>query len=214
MILLIGGEKGGSGKTTLASNIAAWLAGQGSDVVLLDADPQSTAASWCARRRQEHPQAAKVHSVMQRGDLFATAKDLAGRYRQVIIDAGGRDSVELRSGMAAADRLYMPLKASQFDLETSTRTAALVEQARAFNRALEAVAVVSMAPTNPAITEAQEARELLQELPGFRLSGVTIRERKIYRDAAREGLGVVELDNGKARAEMQLLCQEIYGGDA
>lgn len=211
MILLIGGEKGGSGKTTLASNIAAWLALKGIDLVLLDADPQATAAAWCARRRQEHPEAPKVHSVMQRGDLFATAKDLATRYQQVIIDAGGRDSVELRSGLAAADRLYMPLKASQFDLETSTRTAALVEQARAFNRDLDAVAVISMAPTNPAITEAQEARELLQELPGFRLSRSTVRERKAYRDAAREGLGVVELDNGKARAEVQLLCQEIYG---
>ena len=52
MILLLGGEKGGTGKSTLATNLAAWLAVQGRDVILVDTDVQRTAANWVDRRNQ------------------------------------------------------------------------------------------------------------------------------------------------------------------
>ncbi|QIQ74813.1 Iron-sulfur cluster carrier protein (plasmid) [Pseudomonas coronafaciens] len=50
MILLLGGEKGGSGKSCLAQNLAVWLQARGGDVLLLDADPQGTTADWAAER--------------------------------------------------------------------------------------------------------------------------------------------------------------------
>jgi chromosome partitioning protein len=71
-----------------------------------------------------------------------------------------------------------------------------------------------MAPTNPVIHEAAEARELLSELPDLVPSGVVIRERKVYRDAIAEGRGVVEMDNAKATAEIEALAQEIYEAEA
>ena len=49
MILLVGGEKGGSGKSCLAQNIAVFLQQQGQDILLLDADPQGSA---CSSQRQ------------------------------------------------------------------------------------------------------------------------------------------------------------------
>ena len=49
MILLLGGEKGGTGKSTLATNLAAWLAVAGRDVILVDTDVQRTAAHWVDR---------------------------------------------------------------------------------------------------------------------------------------------------------------------
>jgi chromosome partitioning protein len=66
-----------------------------------------------------------------------------------------------------------------------------------------------MAPTNPAITEAEDAREYLADYPDITALRSVIRDRKVYRDAMSEGLGVVEMDNPKARAEVQLLVQEI-----
>ena len=209
MIVMIGGEKGGTGKTTVATNLAVWLATQGRDVLLLDADPQGSAAGWCARRHEYHPEAPQVHSARQHGDIFATVRDLAGRYEDIIIDAGGRDSLELRTGMVAAQRLYMPLRPSQYDIETSMRTATVVKQARVFNRDLVAMALISLAPTNPTITEAKEARELLAELPEFTLSSAQVRERKVYRDAATEGLGVVEMNNSKAKAEIDAFKPDV-----
>ena len=148
----------------------------------------------------------------QTGDIFETIRDLATRYQQVIIDAGGRDSEELRSAMVTAQKLYTPLKASQPDLETATNINQLVKLACGLNPNLKAYAIISMAPTHPAITEAQEAHELLMELPEIELSRVFIRERKVFRDAMVEGKGVVECKNRKAKAEIQLLAREIYDG--
>ena len=146
------------------------------------------------------------------GDVFETIRDLAGRYQQVIVDAGGRDSEEFRSAMVAADRLYTPVKASQPDLETALNVSRLVKLACGLNPRLRAYAVVSMASTHPAVTEAREARELLTELAEIGLAQAVIRERKVFRDAIVEGRGVIECGNSKARAEIELLAEEIYGG--
>ena len=114
--------------------------------------------------------------------------------------------------MVAAQKLYTPLKASQPDLETTMNINQLVKRVRGLNLNLKAYAVISMAPTHPAITEAQEAHELLMELPEIQLSRVFIRERKVFRDAMVEGKGVIECKNKKAKTEIQLLAGEIYDG--
>ena len=52
MILLIGGQKGGCGKTNLSTNLSAYLVGKGIDLILLDTDKaQNSSAKWAARRR-------------------------------------------------------------------------------------------------------------------------------------------------------------------
>jgi chromosome partitioning protein len=88
----------------------------------------------------------------------------------------------------------------------------MIADVKAFNTALEAFSLISMASTNPAIVEAQEAREALRDVPEIALSNSVIRERKIYRDAFFEGVGVIEMTSNKGTPEIQLLAQEIYGG--
>ena len=210
MILLFGGEKGGTGKSTLATNLAVWLAQQGRDTIVVDTDRQMTASHWVDRRNLAGD-LPKVHCAEKHGNVFHSVRDLAGRYDEVIVDAGGRDSEELRTALVAAHVLYVPLRASQPDLETSVHMNELVSLARGMNPGLEARLIISMAPTNPSIQEAAQAQELLRELPAFKLSGVMIRERKIYRDVISEGLGVTESENAKAIAEIRELAREIYG---
>lgn len=209
MIVLFGGEKGGTGKSTLATNLCVWLASQGRDVILVDTDLQRTASHWVDRRNALEG-LATIHCAERRGNVFHALRDLAKRYQEVVVDAGGRDSEELRTALVAAHRLYMPLKASQPDLETSLHMNELVKLARALNESLDARALISMAPTNPVINEPQEARELLSDLTELGLSSVIIRERKVYRDAIAEGRGVVEMGNEKATAEIQALATETY----
>jgi chromosome partitioning protein len=79
-------------------------------------DPQGTASKWIGRRNDVGLPV--IHCAQKTGEVFATAKDLAKRYELVIIDAGGRDSKELRSAMMAADVMLMPIQASIADLET------------------------------------------------------------------------------------------------
>lgn len=209
MIVLFGGEKGGTGKSTLATNLAVWLTKQGRDVILMDTDLQRTASHWVDRRNAMDG-LSTVHCTERRGNVFHALRDLAKRYDEVIVDAGGRDSEELRTALVAAHKVYVPLKASQPDIETSVHMNELVNLARAMNSNLKAAAIVSMAPTNPVVHEADEALDVLTELPALTLSGVIIRERKVYRDAIAEGRGVVEMNNEKAIAEIEALAKEIY----
>lgn len=208
-IILIGGEKGGSGKSTTATNLAVFLKLEGQDVMLLDADKQATSTKWIGRRNDAgYPE---IHSTQKLGDIYKTAIDLGGRYGFVIIDAGGRDSRELRTGMVAADVLYIPIKASQADLETLPVVDELVSLSRGMNPGLLVRTLLCMAPTNERIKEVDDAQALLVDFPDLPLSGCIIRERKIYRDALLLGKGVVEMKNSDARAEIQLLGQEILG---
>ena len=209
MIILIGGEKGGTGKSTIATNLAAWLANQNRDTIVVDADRQATASNWVDRRNEING-LAPVNCAQKYGNVFNALKDLARRYDEVVIDAGGRDSEELRTALVAAHKVYVPLKASQPDLETSVHINELIQLARGMNPNLTAFAVISMAPTNPVINEAEEAQHLLAELPELILAKTIIRERKVYRDAMVEGKGVVELSNPKAYNEIESLGQEIY----
>ncbi len=213
MIVLIGGEKGGTGKSTLATNLCAYVAAAGQDVLLLDADRQCTSANWAAERHQ-HPELPTVHCVQHYGNLFHSVQDLRTRYTHVVIDAGGRDSEELRSAMVLADKLYSPAKASQSDLWTIDHLARLVDLARGFNPKLDARVLVSMAPTNPRINEERSATEMLSEFSErIQLSSHVTRERKAYRDAMREGKGVIETSDAKAIAEIESIAKEIYGNE-
>lgn len=210
MIVMIGGVKGGTGKSTIASNLAAYLAGAGADVLLLDVDPQASAYKWAQRRHQSYPDSPRIHAVQASGRVFDVIRDVAKRYEHVVIDSGGHASDAMKSAMLGAQRLYIPLRPSQADLETMGEMVAMIEDVRALNGALQAFSLLSLASTNPSILEAQEAREALRTLPGVAVSASIIRERKVYRDAFFEGVGVVEMTHNKAAPEIQLLAQEVF----
>ena len=66
MILTVGGEKGGPGKSTVATTMAAMRASTGRQVLLVNADAQSTSVHWADARR-DHPEMPQVTTVTMRG---------------------------------------------------------------------------------------------------------------------------------------------------
>ena len=218
MIILSGGVKGGSGKTTIATNLATWLAHNNKKFVLLDTDKQRSSSKWASRRDElrasETPvKPPRVFCPEKLGDgVGKFIKDLETDYGIVLIDAGGRDTPELRSAMIVSDLLIIPMAPSQLDIETIEDLSPLLEQARGFNPNLVAKIVIVKAEVGRASDELREAREALEGFPGFELSRNYISYYKIYRTAATEGLGVIETKNSRAKAEVQLLAQEIFHG--
>lgn len=208
MLHVIGGQKGGTGKTTIATNLAVALTLAGREALLVDTDRQLTASHW-SDVRQAHDGLPAVTCIQKTGKLYRTLRDLEDRYQDVIVDAGGFDSVELRTALAAADCLYSPVRASQSDLWTLAAMADLVTQARELNDQLRAYLVLSMAPTNPAVQETRQALSLLAEYPTFEVCTSILRDRKAWRDAMFQGRGVLELNDPKATAEMLALTREI-----
>lgn len=212
-VIMFGGEKGGSGKSTLATNVAVYLVAHGRDTLLLDTDPQATAAKWI-ERRNERIETEKtlpiVHCIQRTGNVRKTVEDLIQRYEYVIIDAGGHDNQALRTAMTIADNLLIPIRASQADLETLPHVAELVRAAKDFNSELTASVVISMGPTNPVINETSDAKTFLTEFQDdFSLCNTVIRDRKVYRDALLEGVGVWEMRNDKAKLEIKNFVEEI-----
>lgn len=208
MITLIGGEKGGCGKTTLACNLAIWCESNELDVLVIDGDPQGSASRFFERResKAEH----SITCVRKQGDLYATIQAMAARFDAVIIDTGGRDSIELRTAMAAANLLIVPTQASQLDLETLIYLDQVIGTAKTLNPGLSAHCIISRAPNYPNSIEVQSAKIFITALENFSLSRQIIKDRKIYRDCFILGHGVTESKNSQARGEIQLLAQEVF----
>lgn len=213
MILLIGGEKGGTGKTTIATNLAAMRARAGRDVLLVDTDIQGSASFW-VQTRDEASVEPRVANVQKFGKNLANElSDLAKRYQDIIIDAGGRDSAELRASLVRADLAVIPVQASQFDLWTLDRMDEMVKLAKSYNQGLQVKILISRASTNPGVTEANNAAELVEEFDTFALADTIIRDRIAFRRAAAEGKGVTEMydpETEKAAWEINKLYKEIY----
>lgn len=213
MIILFGGEKGGAGKTTLATNIASIRTSKQSETLLIDTDRQSTSSFWCSVR-EERTELPRVASVQKYDKSVRTeVKALNRKFDDIIIDAGGRDSPELRSSLLVSDKAIFPLRPSQFDLWTLSRLNVLVETAREINEKLEAFIVVNMASPNPNVKETQEMKELVQEFTQLEILNTVLHDRIVYRRAAVDGLSVTEYkpEDNKAVQEVVDLYEEIYG---
>jgi len=114
MIVMIGGVKGGTCKSTIATNLATYLAGKGGDVLLLDVDPQGTAYKWAMRRKENYPDAPAVHVSQASGErVFDVIRDVSNRYEHIVIDSGGHASDAMKSAMLGTQKLYVPLRPSQ-----------------------------------------------------------------------------------------------------
>ena len=211
MIILVGGEKGGSGKSCLAQNLAVYLQQTGRDVLLVDADPQGTSTDW-AKEREENEALKALPCVQASGNIRQTLKDLARRYQVIVIDAGGQDSEALRSAMTAASHLLLPFRPKRRDLKTLPAVEQLVKLAKAVNPDLVARAVITQAPTLPSqvgrILDAKAAAESFGLAP---LSALTT-ARNVYDDADESGSSVLEAGTDpKAREEIETLAREFLG---
>ncbi len=215
-IVLFGGEKGGTGKTTLATNMAAMLALQGKDVLLLDTDRQGTASFW-ATVREDTEIEPRIACVQKFGKgLASQVRDLADRYDEIVIDAGGRDSMELRYSLGVADRAYIPVQPFQFDIWTIRQMDELVEMAQGVNENLQAYLLLNRVSTNPAVREDQETRDFFEQenFQHLTLMDTVLRDRIAFRKSGRDGLSVVEWKQDKKAAnEMNQLYKEVYCGE-
>ena len=215
MIVLIGGEKGGTGKTTIATNLAAMRALAGRDVLLIDTDPQGSANYW-AQSRDDEGITPRVACIQKFGKgLSKEVKDLSGRYEDIIIDAGGRDSVELRSSLVVVEKAFIPIQPSQFDIWTLNQMNELVETSKGFNPDIQAKVIISRSSTNPSVHESEETGKLLDDFSNLGLANILIRDRIAYRKAAKDGLAVTELKpkDPKAISEMENLYKEVFGNE-
>jgi chromosome partitioning protein len=213
MIILIGGEKGGTGKTTIATNLAVMRIANSGDVLLVDADPQPNASYWCTSRDQNQI-TPRVPSVQKTGkNTQADIRELKSKFKDIIIDTGGRDSIELRASLLVADIAVIPLRPSQFDLWTLAKINNLIGEVRQINMGLRVLICLNQAPTNPAIKEIEDAKNFFlgSEFEHIKLASSTLCERVAFRKVAISGMTVHEARiDTKAENELDSLYKEIF----
>jgi len=213
MIVIIGGEKGGTGKTTLATNLAALRVMCGKDVLLVDTDKQESANYWAYTRKDNLNISANVNSSQQLGgSIIRVTQDPSKQYEDIIVDAGGRNSSELRATMTIADSLFIPVQPSQFDIWTLARMDKLVDLAQRVNPKLGAYIIINRASNNPTVSEAYETIKLFNDYENLEFSGLVFKDRIAYRKAASQGLSVCELKppDLKAVDEMKAFYKRVY----
>jgi chromosome partitioning protein len=215
-ILVVGGEKGGPGKTTVAVHLAALLKAAGADVLLVNTDKQNTAGKWAAQRQELHPDRPAIPTISLHGKgVPGELRQQAGRYDVVIVDAAGRDSVEQRLALTVANHMIAPLLPSQFDAWTLEDVAEVVAGARAYNPDLRVSLFGSRIPAVSRDQAARQLRSMIEDVPAdwrFDLLDAMIMARAAFQHATAEGLTVEEMPrrDPKACHEMRMLFEEVF----
>lgn len=212
MIIAIANTKGGVGKTTLAVQIAVARALAGREVWLIDGDRQGTAAAAIAARADIGKLPGIACAQYSDGpQLRAQVQQQAGKWDDIIIDVGGRDSTALRAALILADTLLVPFAPRTYDVWALDDMATLVDEARSARDGLRAFAVMNQADPGEHSTDNIDAAAALAEIPQFVYLPTPIRRRKAFSNAGGAGLAVSELSprDPKAIAEINALIESL-----
>jgi chromosome partitioning protein len=213
MIVTVGNTKGGVGKTTLAVNIAIARALAGRDVWLIDADRQGTAQTAISIRADAgHSPGIACAQYADGPALRAQVQQQSGKFQDIIIDAGGRDSTALRAALVLTDVLLVPFQPRSYDVWALNDIATLVDEARSVRDGLRAYAVLNCADPGETSTDNAEAAAAVADVPQFEYLPTVIRRRKSFSNAAGAGLSVLELNpkDKKASAELKALIEALF----
>ncbi|MBI5658223.1 MAG: ParA family protein [Nitrosomonadales bacterium] len=189
--ILIANPKGGSGKTTLSTNVAGYLASCGHGVDLLDLDRQKSASQWLVSRTSNLPKIGLLHAGAQ--------KPVAADW--LVIDSpAGLHGKNLDHALKLAHKVIVPVAPSLFDIQATREFLEILRNEKAVRKGRTFVGVVGMrmAPHTRAATT------LEQFIAGLDLPVLAyLRETQAYVNAAFEGKSLFDLPHYLAERELE-----------
>ncbi len=213
MIVTVGNTKGGVGKTTIAVNLAIARALAGRDVWLIDGDRQGTAQTAISIRAEAgHSPGIACATYPDGPTLRAQVQQQGGKFDDIIIDAGGRDSTALRAALVLSDVLLVPFQPRSYDVWALNGIGVLVDEARSVRDGLRAFAVLNCADPGEHSSDNAEAAAAVADVPQFAYLPTQLRRRKAFSNAAGAGLSVLEIkpQDAKASAELNALVNALF----
>jgi chromosome partitioning protein len=211
VIIVIGGIKGGAGKSTIAVNLAVARAGK-HKVLLVDGDQQKTTTKWLRQRDTEYPNRSPNLSYLR--VLGATARDeiakAAKKHDDTIVDVGGMDSTTQRAALSVADLLLIPVQPRSADLWALEEVCTVINDVLSINPKLKNGAFINRAFAKG--SDNNDAMQLIDETSGIDLIPLKIGDRKAFSNSFGEGLTVPEIQpiDRKAVEELQSLYLHCF----
>jgi chromosome partitioning protein len=212
MIVMIAGVKGGTGKTTIATNLAVMRSASGKKLLLVDADEQKSTIMW-ANQRDVLGIETKWTTVGFGGKaLRSQVLRMKENYDDVIIDVGGRETTSLRASLTIADACFVPFKPRSFDIWTIGDVKAVISEMKPANPDIKVFTFINQA--DPTGSDNEGSLSILQEHESedIKCIPLTIGSRKAFANAASDGLSVTEMkiQDKKAIHEVNQLYDFIY----
>ncbi|UCC56257.1 MAG: ParA family protein [Gammaproteobacteria bacterium] len=212
MITVIANLKGGSGKSTVAFNLAVWLETNQRSVVGYDLDPQCTLSDLAMLRSEiGNKPDLEIHSMR------AVLRDhlLSHGDMEVLVDVGAANMAAMKEAITAADRILVPVPPSQADVWATQRFLHIIgpdTSAMRVNQNQQMVAFVNRADKHKSIRETHETEAALRMLPGIdTVLPQRLRLRTGYRRSLSEGMTVFEMwPNSKAAEEFRAFAAALY----
>lgn len=203
-VLAMLNQKGGVGKTTLATSVATALAQQGQKVFFIDADQQGSALDWSAARKGE-----LLFPVvgLPKDTLHREMAALAAPYDWVIIDGPPRVYNVAKSAIAASDIVVIPVQPSPYDVWAAKEIVDLIIEVRVIKASLKAVFAVNRKIVGTAI--GRDVAEALASYPVPVLKAA-VSQRVGFAETAAAGKTVLEADpSGAAAQEIRAMVVEL-----
>ncbi len=205
LTILVANSKGGSGKTTLATNLAAALANAGLNVHLWDLDPQKSATKWLMLRPKRVP---IIKGITQEGG--EQKRNPARESGYVVIDSpAGMTGKTLKRALKLADRIIVPIQPSMFDLTAGNsfiHQILLETKGRRDNKSLGVVGMRVDIRTRTAATLKLFLEQYEIPVLGY------LKDTQTYAAATFQGLGLFDLpphQRNKEEANWSLLLEWI-----
>lgn len=207
MIIAIVGQKGGSGKTTIATNIASEWIERGQKVLLVDADPQGSVRTWgevAGQAMHPCPTIVAMGASMHRPDQLPA---LSAAYDRTVIDCPPRHGDIQRSALMIADLVILPCGPSAMDVWALAESLEELQRAQQIRPELQGAIIVTRKVSRTAL--GSNARSALMEghVP---LMQTELGFRVAYQEAPAAGMGVTRYEaKGQAAVEIRHLVDEL-----
>jgi chromosome partitioning protein len=201
------GLKGGSSKSTVALHLAVCAEAAGLTVAVIDSDPQASAHKWFERREAETP------SIIREidGEAFAKLQGIAYKNKTdlLIIDTAGKAESTALAACEIADMVLVPVRPTQFDLETLSTVKRTV---RIAEKTSVTWVMLSQVPTGSNAGRMVDEGEAAIRAYGLNLAPVRIATRASYAYAMSAGQTATEFEpRGKAALEAGAVYQWVSG---
>ncbi len=200
-VITVAQQKGGSGKTTLAVNLAIGLAREGRSVALMDSDPQGSAGRWFMTRLDAVADPGLTFSTASAWGVTYEVRALAQAHDYVIIDTPPKADSDLRPALRASDLVLVPVASSHLDLWAVEAVLDLAEREGT-------PAMIVMTRSRPGTRLAADVAASAAALD-VRVASHQLVHRVVYAETLGEGRTVLEARAGPARQEVAGLVGEI-----